>query len=503
MESFASTIYVSMRIDLLCAVWQNRYMQDRGLQGAFHPKSIAIVGVKRSEGNSPPGYTGQRFVNLLQEGRFEGRIYPINPKADTIAGLKVYPSVSAVPEHVDYVIVAVPAAAVPGVLEDCAAAGALDVNVCSSGFGETGEEDGKTLAKIVREIALREGLRVVGPNCLGYHVPSSRMKIFPEAELVPGPVAFVSQGGGHGQMYTRQGASQGITFSKVISYGNALTMDSTDYLEYLATDPETGIICMYIEDVRNGRKFKDLVTQLGPAKPMVIWKAGLTPWGARAAVTHTGSMAGDKQIWDAFFEQTGAIRVDSIDEMADITMTLLQLRPSLGGRVAMWGAGGGNTVAAADVGAQEGLQMPALSDEVRNRLMEFITLVNQSVVNPLDAGSAFSDAATLRRSLETVAVDPNIDIILIHLAAWFYRVFDPERLAGLRQGISDFNRESPSGKEAVIAIRDEGDLCDTEEFVRYLRQGGISVYRSLPRACRALSRFARYHRFMSQTAAST
>jgi len=476
--------------------------QYLGLDQAFHPKAIAIVGVKRAEGNSPPGYTGQMFLNLLQEAKFEGRIYPVNPKADTIAGLKVYPSVSAVPEHVDYVIVTVPAAAVPGVLEDCVAAGVLDVHICTAGFGETGEQEGKRLDKVMRDIALREGLRVVGPNCLGYHVPSARMKMYREAVLTPGPVAFVSQSGGHCQMYTRQGASQGISFSKVISYGNALTMDSTDYLEYLDTDPQTGIICMYIEDVRDGKKFKELVTQLNPRKPVVIWKGGLTPWGARAAATHTGSMAGDKHIWDALFKQTGAMRVESIDEMADITMTLLRLKPSLGGRVAVWGGGGGNTVAAADICAQEGLEVPALSDGTITRLMEFMTLVNQILVNPLDAGSVFRDPVLLRRALETVAADPNIDIILLQLAAGFAKWFGADHLAKIRQCISDFNRQSPSGKPAVIAIRDEGEAGNAEEFVHYFREGDITTYSSLPGACRALSRFAGYHRFMSQLAAS-
>ncbi len=469
------------------------------LEQAFHPRSIAIVGVKRSEGDSPPGYTGMMFLRLLQEAKFAGRIYPINPKADTIAGLKAYPGVSSVPEHVDYVIVTVPAAAVPDVMEDCVTAGAVDVLICTAGFGETGEEERKQLEVKIRDIAVRGGLRVVGPNALGYHVPSARMHMYREAELVEGSVAFVSQSGGHCQMYVRQGPSQGIGFSKVISYGNALVMDSTDFLEYLATDAETAIICMYIEDVKNGQRFRELVADLNPRKPIIIWKGGLTPWGARAAATHTGSMAGDKQIWDAFFKQTGAIRVDSIDEMADVTMTLLRLRPSAQGGVAVWGGGGGNTVAAGDICAQEGLQVPALSDETIGRLLEFLPIVNQIMVNPLDAGSVFRDVSLLRRALETVAKDPGIDIILLHLAAGFAKWFGPDHLARFRECVSVFNRESPSGKPAVVAIRDEGKPGDAEEFVYYLREAGITTYSSLPRACRALSRFANYHRFIAES----
>ena len=461
--------------------------QINGLNQAFHARSIAIVGVKRTDGKSPPGYTGQMFIKFLREGKFDGRIYPVNPKADIISGLKAYPSVSAIPEHVDYVIITVPAAAVPSVLEDCATAGAMDVHICTAGFAETGEEEGKKLESQVREISLREGLRTVGPNCLGYHVPASRMRIYVEADMTPGPVAFVSQSGGHCQVFTGKGISHGITFSKVISYGNALIMDSTDYLEYLASDPETKIICMYIEDVKDGRKLKDQVTRLVPEKPVVIWKGGLSDSGARAAATHTGSMAGDKQVWDSFFKQTGAIRVDSIDEMANITMTLLNLKPSSGERVAVLGGGGGNTVTAADVCAREGLEVPAISDTTMAKLMEFMTPVNQILVNPIDAGSALRDPDILRQTLETVASDPNIDIILLHSPSGAVKWFGAEYFTRFTQALLNFNRESPSGKQAVMAIREEGKLSDIEEIVEYLRKAGVVTYSSFPSACLVLA----------------
>jgi len=329
------------------------------------------------------------------------------------------------------------------------------------------------------------------------------MGMYKDTPLTPGPVAFLSQSGGHCNIYTMQGPAQGITFSKVISYGNALVMDSTDYLEYLATDPETGIICMYIEGVKDGAKFKKLVTQLTPEKPIVIWKAGLTPFGARTATTHTGSMAGDEQAWDAFFKQTGAIGVDSLEEMADIAMTLLRLKPSPGARVAIWGGGGGNSVAAGDVCAREGLDAPALSDGTKARLMDCMSLVNQIIVNPLDAGSLLRDAALFARTLEIVAADPNIDIILLHLGMVFSQVLEPQNLARLLKCITDFNRQGPSGKPLVVAINDQGLLSEAEKTVRSFREAGITTYGSLPRACRALSRFARYHKFVGQTVAST
>ena len=162
------------------------------LDQAFHAKSIAIVGVPRSELNHPPGYTGLTFLRLLRKGGFEGRIYPVNPKASEIEGLKAYPSVTSIPEPLDLVIVAVPVVAVPGVLEDCSAAGALDVHIATAGFSETGLAEGRDMEARTRDIALRGGLRVVGPNCLGYHVPSAHMQMYDKIVLAQGPVAFLS-----------------------------------------------------------------------------------------------------------------------------------------------------------------------------------------------------------------------------------------------------------------------------------------------------------------------
>ena len=472
---------------------------DHVLERAFHPKAIAIVGVSRAEGDHPPGYTGLSFLRLLQKAGFEGRVYPINPKATVIEDVKAYPSVKSVPEALDLVIVAVPAVLVPHVLEDCLAVGALNIHICTAGFGETGEAVAKEIESRIRDIALKGGLRVVGPNCLGFHVPSARMQMYDNIELAQGPVAFISQSGGHAQAYVMQGPAVGIGFSKVISYGNALMMDSTDFLKYLATDPETRIVCMYLEGVRDGRRLTRLVRQLNPQKPVVIWKGGLTSVGARAADTHTGSLAGDRDVWNAFFKQTGAIRVGSIEEMADVTMTILRLKPSVGARAAILGGGGGNNVATADICTEEDVDVPTLSEETRTRLLEFVSLVNQSVVNPLDAGSVFASTLLLERALETVAADPVIDVVILHLGANWRKWFSDEAMAAFKECVSGFNRHNAAGKPVVVAVQDHGQGEEAEKLARDLREVGITVYGTLRRACRALRRFADYHKFVEET----
>lgn len=467
----------------------------------FPPKSIAIVGVSRSEGSSHPGYTGLKLLRMLRASGFQGRIYPVNPKASVIEGLKVYPSVTVIPERLDLVTITVPAAAVPQVMEDCVAAGALNVQICTSGFGETGLAEAQEAERRVREIALSGGLRVIGPNCMGFHVPSVGMQMHERVPMVEGPVAFVSQSGGHARIYLLRGPELGIGFSKVISYGNALLMDATDFVEYLATDPETQIICMYVEGVKDGGRLTKLVKQVNLTKPVVVWKGGLTTSGARAAISHTASLAGDRQIWSAFFKQTGAIQVGSIEEMAEVTMALLRLQPTTGRRAALVAAGGGSSVATGDICAGGGLEVPPLSEQTRVGLLEFISLVNQGVANPLDVPSVVMDVSALHRTYELLAADPVIDFIILHLGAEFFAGPMAAIMTEFQKRISDAARQGARTKPVVVALSDEGLVRDTETYARQLREAGITAYNSLGRASRALSRFAGYYEFLAESGA--
>ena len=214
-------------------------------------------------------------------------------------------------------------------------------------------------------------------------------------------------------MFTGDGARFGIYFSKVISFGNVLFLDSTDFLEYVAAEPETGIICMYLEGVRDGRRLAQLVREVNKTKPVIVWKGGLTKWGAKAVASHTGSLGGEREIWDAFYRQTGAVRVDTMDELLDVTMTFLYLDPLSSRRLALLGAGGGNSVAGADVCAREGLELPTLSQKTLNELRSFIPPEGTSIRNPLDIGLVIRNIEFLLRALEPVAADPVIDCIIL------------------------------------------------------------------------------------------
>jgi len=483
--------------------------RDRKFGEGFPPKTMAIVGVSSKGGTAtalrgggaPPGYTGLLLWRMLRESGFEGRIYPVNPRAADIDGVKAYPSVTAIPEPLDLVAILVPAAAVPQVLEDCVATKALNVVIYSSGFGETGEAEAKELDVKIREIASQGGLRAIGPNCMGFQIPSVRMKMFEDVAMVQGPVAFISQSGGHSRIFLKHSPDFGFGTSKVISYGNGLMLDALDFVEYLADDPETSIICVYLEGIRDGRRFAELVRRTNRVKPVIIWKGGLTEPGGRAAASHTASLTGAKQIWEAFFKQTGAVRVGSIEEMADVVMTMLRLKPSPSRRVAVLSVGGGSNVATGDMCAEEGLEVTALSPRTMATLGGLLSSVNQGVTNPMDAPSVFAQMPLLKNVLQVLAADPMIDTIILNM--------NPDMLIGLLAlARADFERillesyqEKSGGLNVVVAVSEEYRGSDIEKYALELRQSGIAAYGSLRRACRALRRFAAYHEFVSQMAA--
>ncbi|MFC1895573.1 acetate--CoA ligase family protein [Thermodesulfobacteriota bacterium] len=469
----------------------------------FPPKTIAVVGVSRKDKMNAPGYTGLMVLRLLKESGFQGRIYPVNPNASRIEGLKVYPRVTDIPEPLDLVTITVPAAVVPQVLEDCAAVGALNVHITTSGFAETGRPEGKELQDRIRQIALRNDMRVIGPNCMGFHVPSAGMKMFDEVPMVQGSVGFVSQSGGHIHTLLKHAPDFGFGVSTAISYGNALMLDGPDFLEYLAGDPETRIICMYIEGVRNGRRLMDLVKSANLMKPVVIWKGGLTESGGRAAASHTGSLAGDGEVWEGFFKQTGAIRVESIEEMAEAAMTLLRLKPASKPHTVVLSAGGGSTVSTGDICAEEGLSVPPLSSQTKAGLLEFISLVNQGVTNPLDVPGVLMHLPHLKRVLELLATDPMIGTVVLHVSAQFFVGPGPMtvEMSEFERTVAECDQEDTDRPNMVVAFCDEYRGDETERCARELREGGLAVYSNLRRACRALTRFTGYNEFLSRVAA--
>ncbi len=467
----------------------------------FYPKSHAVIGASASLQKF-----GGRFLGVLLSFGYGGRLYAVNPQESQVQGMETYARVGDIPETVDLATIAVPARAVPGVIEECLAKGIKAVQILSAGFSEAGEE-GKRLEEEVARTAAR-GIRVVGPNCFGIYCPDGGLTILPGENLSreSGPVGFISQSGGYAIRVPRRASGWGIKFSKAISYGNACDVNECDLVEYFYQDPETRIITGYIEGVRDGPRFFRLLQEVCRTKPVILWKGGLTQGGARAAHSHTASLSGDEAVWDAVFRQSGAIRVNSLEELLDTTIAFLYLPPLRGRRVCVVGGGGGIGVAAADACERAGLSVPLFSAGLQEKLAGIVPPAGASVRNPVDVGGPFPAPQMLRAVLEAVLSEGVVDTVIVS-------ELELARISGLMQGRAQMrgytseeiaevpvDMKNRFGAPLMIVLPVEAMGADALEFEGarrdtrdYFLNKGLPVYLTLERAARALSNLIGYY----------
>ncbi len=353
----------------------------------FHPKSVAVIGA-----SAKPGKVGNGvLVNLLygsndQKERkfgFQGKIYPVNPGETEMLGLTAYHSVSQVPGDIDLACILVPAKFVPQALDECGAKGIKSAIIISAGFSEVGEEGKKLEAEVVR-IARSYGMRVMGPNCLGILSLHENLNASFAPRMPPkGPISFISQSGALCTAVIPYAHEEFIGFSNFVSIGNKCDIDDADLLEYFAEDPNTRCIGLYIESVKDGRKFHDMLSKVARKKPVVVLKSGRTTSGVSAAQSHTGSIAGFDHAYDAAFTQAGVQRVLTIYELFDALRVLAYQPPPAGDDIAILTNAGGPGVIAADVAYEIGLPLAELSRETIDKLNQ-VCPAAWSKRNPVD-----------------------------------------------------------------------------------------------------------------------
>ncbi len=470
------------------------------LDAIFFPRRLAVIGV-----SSNPDTFGSRFLKALIDFGFKGELYPVNPKGGEVFGLKIYPTVSDLPENADSADIMVPAPLVPQVLQECLEAGVKGAQIYSSGFAETGDADRVVLQEEVRKIA-KKGIRVIGPNCFGVYCPAGGHTLLPGGDFPKesGPVAFISQSGGHAVELGRQARGRGLRFSKAVSYGNAVDVNEADLLEYMAQDADTKIITMYLEGPRQGRRFFELVKKTAPKKPIVIWKAGLTEAGARAVRSHTGSLGGEEAIWRALFQQTAAIRVGSLEELADTAEALLMLPPNTGLRLGVIGGGGGTSVAATDACAAAGLTIPPFDDTIRSKLAEILPMAGTMMRNPVDVGVPLVAPDMFQRTLETVAAVENVDTLiatqpLFFVLGGYFQMGPRDEIVRALMNVPVAVRDK-FGKPVVIVLPlggEEVEMLEAEKGRRQARdryrEMGILTLPSLDRAAKAVANVVTYY----------
>jgi acyl-CoA synthetase (NDP forming) len=366
------------------------------------------VGVPRSP------RPGQLFLRALLAPGYRGRIYPVNPNAREILGLRCYPSVTSLPEAVDLAIIVVSTALAASAVRECAEKGVKAAILFTAGFSELGTREGHERGEELMAALHRGQLRMVGPNCMGVYVPKSGLGSFPDMPSEQGSIAFVSQSGSLSNRLVWSGRERGLAFSKVISVGNQADLETSDFLEYLAEDPETEIIAAYVEGAKDGRRLWRALTAAGRRKHLVVWKVGRTRSGARAAHSHTGALAGEAEVWSGMLRQAGAIQVRDLDEMLDILVALRHLGQPKGDRIAIVTGPGGPAVSAADACEEAGLELAELAEETKTRLRGVVASAGTSVRNPVDIGLQLARAAEMyREALAATIDDPGVDAVVV------------------------------------------------------------------------------------------
>ena len=380
----------------------------RPLDPIFSPKSVAVIGATEN-----PGSVGRTILDNLIKGGFPGKIFPVNPKRDTVLGVKAYPSITAVPEKADLAVIITPPATVPGIIRDCGKAGVKGVIIISAGFKEIGPV-GVELERQVLEEATKAGIRIVGPNCLGVMVPAGKFNATFAADMAkPGSVGFISQSGALCTAILDWSLKENVGFSAFVSLGSMLDVGWGDLINYLGDDPNTKSIVIYMESIGDARSFLSAAREVALTKPIIVIKPGRTEAAAKAAASHTGSLTGSDEVLQAAFQRVGVLRVEAISELFDMAEVLgKQPRPK-GPRLTIVTNAGGPSVIATDMLIGSGAQLADLSPETM-AAFNAILPPTWSHNNPVDIiGDAKPELYA--KSLEIAAKDPNTDGILVIL----------------------------------------------------------------------------------------
>lgn len=465
----------------------------------FNPRSVAIIGT------SP-----QDLATLAQVStKIRDRLFLVNPNYAEVRGKKCYPNILQVEPEVDYAILIVSAPIVPQVLEECIQKGVKVAQIYTAGFSETGIPERIELENRLKQVA-KGRIRVIGPNCLGVYCPRSGLAIVPEAPEEEGHIGVVAQSGSVAESFSYFAKTNTLRFSKMVSYGNGVDLDGSDFLEYLADDPDTKIIAFYIEGTQNGRRLKRALAAAAMRKPVVAIKGGMSEQGMRAAASHTASLTGTPALWRSLFRQAGVIQVESFDEMVNTVMALDHSPQPTGRALSIITNSGGFSVIQTDLCQKAGMEVPRFSAETLEALRPWVPLAGTSIGNPLDAWPIYynvSSSGNIASIIRIVASDRNIHSLVFQFDQFRYL------RRALGHGIEDhmkmlidlmvegclFAREKEK-KPVMICVslnpylEDEEDRKYTLMIKRAFSAQGFPVFPSLDGAVKALSFLCQFTR---------
>lgn len=450
------------------------------LKPLFHPRSVALIGASTEQTK----LSGRPF-RFFREFGYAGDIYPVNPKYQEITGVPCFAKLSDIPGEVDLAVITLPASAVPGTLAECGAKGVKAAAIISSGFAEVGG-DGVRLQEELKQVASKYGIAVCGPNCSGFVYFPEKVTAsftvgldagFPEA----GPAAFVSQSGALSSYILGAARERGLGFRYWITTGNECVLSFTDYLRYLLEDPEVRLVLGYLEDARNGQAFQAAARRaLILDKPLIIMKAGRSEAGAKASVSHTGSLAGADEVYQAVFSQNGVLRAESLDELFDLAILAQASRRPRGRRVQVVSISGAAGILMADVGSDLGLEFPDLSPTTKEELRKIMPPF-ASIANPMDVtAEAVARPGLLSQAAEVILKDPNVDNVVM-----FFGI-----VPGAHEKLATAIAQVAQGTDKLVVMN--WFPLPRADIWMSLARAGVPVFPEPARGIRALAKMAQY-----------
>jgi len=451
------------------------------LDSFFNPDSVAIIGASRD-----PEKLGYAVLANLIEGGFAGPVYPVNPKADEILGLRAYRSITEIPEPVALAVVVIPYRFVPAVLEECGVKGVPAVVVISAGFREAGREGLEREMELI-EIAHRYQMRLIGPNCLGVIDTGTPLNASFAAGMPPvGPIDFMSQSGALGTAVLDIAMAGTIGFSKFVSLGNKADVSEIDLLEAWGDDPNSKVIMVYVEGVSDGQRFIEVARDVTRKKPIVAIKSGVTASGSRAVSSHTGTLAGSEAAYKAAFRQAGVIRAPSMESLFDYALAFAYQPLLQGDRIGIVTNAGGPGILATDALERAGLRIPRLTGDVARELSEYLPGA-ASVANPVDVlGDAMADR--YERAVQLVSADPKVDGLMV--------ILTPQAMTEIETTAKAIGTAAQgSGKPVLACFMGEDRVGPGIEI---LRRYGVPNYAFPERAASAFAAMRDYRRELAR-----
>lgn len=461
-----------------------------GIEKVLDPSSVAIIGASRNRTKR-----GYQAIRTLLEDKFEGKIFPVNPREKVIQGLQCFPSVSAIDEPVDLALITTPAKTLPSVLEDCGKKGVAGAVIIAGGFGETGWE-GKKLEKEMTSVARKYGIRLIGPNTSGMMNLVTNLNLVGIRDAQKGSIALLTQSGNMAlSLITEAKVKSRKGFSYYVGVGNEADINFHEYLEFFRDDPNTSAILMYVEGMHDGRRFLQEAYKTTEKKPIILLKSGKSSTGKRAAGSHTGALAGMSEVFTGAFRRAGIIVIENSDELFPVAETLSSLPPLKNNKIAILADGGGHATIAADLLTELGVEIPRLSEATQKKLKKLLP-ANATVANPVDvAGGTDSDPELFADIAEVLLKDKDIGgLLMVGLFGGYGIRFDeslafPEEDAAHRLGKLVKNKNKPIVVHSLYSY-------DKPHALELLRYYNVPVYDSLDIASKCMGALAEYGRYL-------